>query len=101
VPHAQIPVAPGYQVPFAARIRSAAAVPTAAVGMITEPTQANSIIEQGQADLVLLAREMLRDPYWAVHAAGALSEPMRWPQQYQRAAPPHSPVRSAVQRPTG
>jgi len=98
VAHAQIPVAPGYQVPFAARIRAEAAVATAAVGMITEPIQANSIIEQGQADLVLLAREMLRDPYWAVHAAGALSEPTSWPQQYSRAAPPHSPARAAVQR---
>ncbi len=99
VPHAQIPLAPGYQVPFAARIRSEAGIPTAAVGMITEPTQANSIIEQGHADFVFLAREMLRDPYWPVHAAAALSEPASWPQQYLRAAPPHSPTRAAVGTP--
>jgi 2,4-dienoyl-CoA reductase-like NADH-dependent reductase (Old Yellow Enzyme family) len=96
VPHAQIPVAPGYQVPFAARIRAEAGIPTAAVGMITEPTQANRIIAEGAADMVLLAREMLRDPYWAVHAAAALSEPTSWPQQYLRAAPPHSLTREAV-----
>ena len=97
-PHAQIPVAPGYQVPFAARIRKEAGIPTAAVGMITEPTQANSIVDQGEADVVLLAREMLRDPYWAVHAAAAMSEPARWPKQYLRAAPPHSTARAAVER---
>ncbi len=94
VPHAQIPMAPGYQVPFAARIRAEASIPTGAVGLITEPTQANAIIEQGQADLVFLAREMLRDPYWPVHAAAALSEPASWPQQYLRAAPLHSPTRT-------
>ncbi len=97
VPHAQIPLSPGYQVPFAARIRSEAGIPTAAVGMITEPTQANAIIEQGHADFVFLAREMLRDPYWPVHAAAALSEPASWPKQYLRAAPPHSLTRSAVE----
>lgn len=100
VPDAKVPVAPGYQVPFAARIRSEAGIPTIAVGMITEPGQANSIIESSQADLVLLAREMLRDPYWPLHAAVALSEPSAWPQQYLRAAPPHSPARTPLQRPT-
>ncbi len=94
VPHAQIPAAPAYQVPFAARIRADAAIPVAAVGMIIEPTQANAIIADGQADFVLLAREMLRDPYWAVHAAAALSEPASWPVQYLRAAPPHSTARA-------
>ena len=98
-PHVQIPVAPGYQVPFAARIRKEAGIPTAAVGMITEPTQASAIIGHGEADVVLLAREMLRDPYWAVHAAAALSEPASWPKQYLRAAPPHSTTRAAVERP--
>lgn len=97
VPHAQIPAAPGYQVPFAARVRSEAEIQTAAVGMITEPIQANAIIEQGQADLVLLAREMLRDPYWGVHAAAALSEQASWPVQYLRAAPPHSSARAPVE----
>jgi 2,4-dienoyl-CoA reductase-like NADH-dependent reductase (Old Yellow Enzyme family) len=96
---AKIPVAPGYQVPLAAQIRKEAAIPTAAVGMITEPTQANGIIERGEADLVLLAREMLRDPYWAVHAAAALSEPASWPEQYLRAAPHHSAARSPLHRP--
>jgi 2,4-dienoyl-CoA reductase-like NADH-dependent reductase (Old Yellow Enzyme family) len=99
VPQAKIPVAPGYQVPFAAQIRKDAAIATAAVGMITEPTQANGIIERGEADIVLLAREMLRDPYWAVHAAAALSEPASWPEQYLRAAPPHSAPRAPINRP--
>ncbi len=96
VPYAQIPVAPGYQVPFAARIRAEAGIPTAAVGMITDPTQANGIIEKGEADLVLLAREMLRDPYWPLHAAAALSEEAAWPKQYLRAAPAHSPSRAGL-----
>jgi 2,4-dienoyl-CoA reductase-like NADH-dependent reductase (Old Yellow Enzyme family) len=98
VPHAQVPAAPGYQVPFAARIRTEAGIPTAAVGMITEPDQANGIIERGEADLVLLAREMLRDPYWPLHAATALSEPASWPRQYLRAAPPNTQARAAMQR---
>jgi 2,4-dienoyl-CoA reductase-like NADH-dependent reductase (Old Yellow Enzyme family) len=96
VPQAQIPVAPGYQVPFSARIRTEANIPTAAVGMITEPNQADAIVEEGQADVVLLAREMLRDPYWAVHAAAALSEPGSWPVQYLRAAPLHSQARAPL-----
>lgn len=84
---AHIPVGPGYQVPFAARIRKEAEIATAAVGMITEPSQANAIIANGEADLVLLAREMLRDPYWAVHAAAQLENTSSWPKQYIRAAP--------------
>lgn len=96
VESAKIPVAPGYQVGFAARIRQEAGIATAAVGMITEPTQANGIIENGEADMVLLAREMLRDPYFAVHAAAALGEVAGWPQQYLRAAPLHSPARLGV-----
>lgn len=97
VTHAKIPVAPGYQVPFAARIRREAGIATAAVGMITEPTQANGIVASGEADVVLMAREMLRDPYWALHAAAALNEPASWPQQYLRAAPAHSPERQALE----
>ena len=93
VPGAAIPLTPGYQVPFAARVRREAGIATAAVGMITEPAQANAIIENGDADMVLLAREMLRDPYWALHAAQALGETVSWPEQYLRAAPPHSPAR--------
>jgi 2,4-dienoyl-CoA reductase-like NADH-dependent reductase (Old Yellow Enzyme family) len=96
---AKIPVAPGYQVEFAARIRKESAIATAAVGMITEPIQANAIIERGEADMVFLAREMLRDPYWPVHAAAALSESATWPQQYLRAATPHSQPRAPIHRP--
>ncbi len=98
VPNARIPVGPGFQVGFGARIRSEAAIPTAAVGLITQPAQANTIIEQGQADLVLLAREFLRDPYWALHAAAALDDPAGWPVQYLRAAPQHSPARNPITR---
>jgi 2,4-dienoyl-CoA reductase-like NADH-dependent reductase (Old Yellow Enzyme family) len=97
VPSAKIPVAPGYQVQFAARIKREAGIATAAVGMITEPLQANGIIENGEADMVLLAREMLRDPYFAVHAAAAMSETASWPEQYLRAAPHHSPARTGIE----
>jgi 2,4-dienoyl-CoA reductase-like NADH-dependent reductase (Old Yellow Enzyme family) len=96
VPNAQIPVGPGFQVQFAARIRREANIPTAAVGLITDPIQANSIVANGEADLVFLARQLLRDPYWPIHAAAALDEPANWPQQYLRAAPHQSPVRSPV-----
>jgi 2,4-dienoyl-CoA reductase-like NADH-dependent reductase (Old Yellow Enzyme family) len=99
VPNAQIPAGPGFQAPFAARIRREAGVATAAVGLITEPEQANAIVEQGKADLVLLAREMLRDPYWPVHAAAALSEPASWPKQYLRAAPRGSSSRTLASHP--
>lgn len=99
IPNAKIPIGPGYQVEFAARIRREAAIPTAAVGLITDPAQANAIIAQGEADLVFLAREMLRDPNWPLHAAAALGEPASWPPQYLRAAPHHAPPRSPVTRP--
>jgi 2,4-dienoyl-CoA reductase-like NADH-dependent reductase (Old Yellow Enzyme family) len=97
VPSAKIPVAPGYQVAFAGRIRREAGIATAAVGIITEPVQANGIISNGEADMVLLAREMLRDPYFAVHAAAAMNEPASWPEQYLRAAPHHSPARVGIE----
>ena len=74
-------------------------MPSAAVGMITEPKQANDIIANGEADIVLLAREMLRDPYWPLHAAAALGETSSWPVQYLRAAPQGSTARKAVERP--
>jgi 2,4-dienoyl-CoA reductase-like NADH-dependent reductase (Old Yellow Enzyme family) len=96
---AKIPVAPGYQVDFAARIRREAGIPTAAVGLITEPAQANAIIADGQADFVFLARAELRDPYWPLHAAAALGETVSWPKQYLRAAPQSSPARPIVARP--
>ena len=99
VPDAKIPVGPGFQGEFAARIRREAGIPTAAVGLITEAHQANEIIVKGEADLVLLGRELLRDPYWPLHAAAALGESASWPEQYLRAAPRHSPARTAVTRP--
>jgi 2,4-dienoyl-CoA reductase-like NADH-dependent reductase (Old Yellow Enzyme family) len=98
VADAKIPVAPGYQVGFAARIRREAGIATAAVGVITEPAQANAIIAEGEADFVFLARAELRDPYWPLHAAEALGETVSWPKQYLRAAPQGSPARTAVDR---
>lgn len=87
VPQATIPVGPGYQTPFAAEVRRAAEIPTAAVGLITAPEQADHIIRTGQADLVLLARELLRDPYWPLRAAHKLGQAGPWPNQYLRAKP--------------
>jgi 2,4-dienoyl-CoA reductase-like NADH-dependent reductase (Old Yellow Enzyme family) len=84
-PAQQIPVGPGYQVHHAATIRREAGIPTAAVGMITEPAQADQIVRTGQADLVLLARELLRNPYWPLHAAEVLRQKINWPVQYLRA----------------
>ncbi len=95
VADAKIPMAPGYQVPFAERIRRDAGILTGAVGMITEAHQADEIIRSGQADMVLLAREMLRDPYWPLHAAAQLGKSMSWPAQYLRAAPPGTARRPA------
>jgi len=83
---ATIPTGPNYQVPFAHRIRTEAGIATAAVGQITQPAQADSIIRNGEADLVLLAREFLRDPYWVLHAAQTPGAEMTWPAQYLRAA---------------
>jgi 2,4-dienoyl-CoA reductase-like NADH-dependent reductase (Old Yellow Enzyme family) len=82
-----VPFAPGYQVPFAERIRREAGVATGAVGLITEPAQANEIVGSGRADAVLLARELLRDPYWPLRAARELGRTVPWPVQYLRAAP--------------
>jgi 2,4-dienoyl-CoA reductase-like NADH-dependent reductase (Old Yellow Enzyme family) len=87
IPGAVIPLAPGYQVPLAAAIREQADIPTGAVGLITEPHQADAIITSGQADLVFLAREMLREPYWALKAGRALGKEQKWPVQYERAKP--------------
>jgi 2,4-dienoyl-CoA reductase-like NADH-dependent reductase (Old Yellow Enzyme family) len=86
-PDVKIPIGPGYQVPFAERIRREAAIATAAVGMITEPTHADEIVRNGRADLVLLAREFLRNPYWTRDAARALhnKDSVRGPDQYGRA----------------
>ena len=100
IPNAQIPLGPGYQVEFASRIRREAVIPTAAVGLITDPVQADTIVAQGEADMVFLAREMLRDPYFPLHAAAALGETASWPPQYLRAAPQLSPARTSVTRPS-
>ncbi len=96
VPHAKIPVGPGYQVAFAERIRHEAEIMTGAVGMITSPVQAELIIRTEQADAVIMAREFLRDPYWALRAARELDEQIAWPVQYLRAAPKGTQARVPV-----
>ena len=92
---AKIPVGPAYQTPFAEQIRRETGILTGAVGMITDPAQAEQIIASGQADTVFLARELLRDPYWPLLAARELRQPMTWPVQYLRAAPEGSQPRAA------
>jgi 2,4-dienoyl-CoA reductase-like NADH-dependent reductase (Old Yellow Enzyme family) len=84
-PNARIPVAPGYQVPFARKLKAEAEVHTGAVGLINGAQQAEGILENGDADLVLMARQFLRDPYVPLHAAKELAVEMEWPLQYQRA----------------
>jgi 2,4-dienoyl-CoA reductase-like NADH-dependent reductase (Old Yellow Enzyme family) len=96
VPHAEIPVGAGYQVPFAERIRRDAGVMTGAVGMITSSIQAEHIIRTEQADAVIMAREFLRNPYWPLHAARDLRKPTAWPVQYLRAAPRDTQPRTPV-----
>ena len=85
-PRQKIALGPGYQVPFAERIRREAGIEVGAVGMITEAAQAEAILAEGKADVVLLAREFLRDPYWPIHAAEQLGTSISWPVQYERAA---------------
>ncbi len=85
VPGVKIPVGPGYQVPFAAAIRQEVGMATGAVGMITDPWQAEQIIASGEADAVFLARALLRDPYWPLEAAKKLEADIPWPVQYERA----------------
>ncbi len=85
LPGAKVPVGPGYQTSFAERIRREANIQTGAVGLITTPEQADHIIRTGQADMVLLARELLRDPYWPHRAAKQLGHDKNWPVQYDRA----------------
>ena len=82
---AQIPLKPGYQVEFAEKVRKEAGVLTGAVGLITEAVQADEIIQNGQADVVIMAREMLRDPYFPLRAAHQLGHEIKWPVQYERA----------------
>jgi 2,4-dienoyl-CoA reductase-like NADH-dependent reductase (Old Yellow Enzyme family) len=85
VPGVKVPTAPGYQVGFAEQIRREAGVPTGAVGLITSPEQADAIVKDGRADVVLMARQLLRDPYWPLRAAKALGVTVPWPVQYLRA----------------
>lgn len=85
VPGARVPVGPGYQVPFSDAIRREARIPTAAVGMITAPRQAEEILQTGKADAIVMARAFLRDPYWPFHAARELGADVDWPVQYGRA----------------
>ena len=85
VAQAEIPLGPGYQIPFSEEIRKKVDILTAGVGLITSPEQAENIIRTGQADLVVLAREMLRNPYWPLYAAEKLKTDIRWPDQYKRA----------------
>ncbi|MDR1936721.1 MAG: NADH:flavin oxidoreductase/NADH oxidase [Candidatus Accumulibacter sp.] len=87
VPEAKIPTGPGFQTEFAEQVRREADIPSAAVGLITAPAQADHIIRSGQADIVLLGREILRNPYWPMTAAQELGQAAAWPPQYQRAAP--------------
>jgi len=83
---ATIPIGPLYQTPFAERIRRETGIATAAVGLIAEPADADAIVAGGRADLIFLARELLRDPYWPIYAARALGDEAAWPKQYERAA---------------
>jgi len=85
VPHARIPVGPGYQVAFAERIRKETGILTGAVGMITDAQQAETILEKAQADLIIIARASLREPYFALHSSKVLGTDINWPVQYQRA----------------
>ena len=83
--HAKIPVGPGYQVPFAKQIKEEAGILTGAVGLITNAQQAENILANNEADLIILAREFLRDPYFPLHAASVLGQDIAWPVQYERA----------------
>ncbi len=85
VPDAKIALGPSYQVPFSERIRREAGIATAAVGMITEAEQANEIIAEARADMVFLAREFLREPYWPLKTAAAMGVDLQPPVQYGRA----------------
>jgi 2,4-dienoyl-CoA reductase-like NADH-dependent reductase (Old Yellow Enzyme family) len=86
-PHASVPLVPGYQVPFAERVRRDAGILTGAVGLITSAEQAEQILQNGQADFIFLARAVLRNPHWALDAAVQLHEPVPVPAQYKRAYP--------------
>jgi 2,4-dienoyl-CoA reductase-like NADH-dependent reductase (Old Yellow Enzyme family) len=84
-PKATIPAGPGYQIEFSERIKKETGILTGGIGFITSPEQADQIIRTSQADIVLLAREILRNPYWPLHAAKVLKAEVDWPKQYERA----------------
>ncbi|HEX4170415.1 MAG TPA: NADH:flavin oxidoreductase/NADH oxidase [Bryobacteraceae bacterium] len=96
VAHAKIPTRPGYQTPFAERIRKEANLPTGTVGLITDSAHADQIVREGQAEIVLLARELLRDPYWPLRAASEVHQTISWPKQYLRAAESGATAREAL-----
>jgi 2,4-dienoyl-CoA reductase-like NADH-dependent reductase (Old Yellow Enzyme family) len=98
-PGIKIPVGPSYQVPFAERIKRESGILTGAVGMITQAAQADEIIREGKADVVIIAREFLRHPYWPLQVARDLGFPEAWPVQYLRAATDASPRRRSVEAP--
>ncbi len=85
LPHVKIPVGKNYQVPFAKEIKSRTGILTGAVGLITESNQAEEILQKEEADLIFIGRELLRDPYFALHAAKSLGDDLKWPLQYERA----------------
>ena len=87
IPGVKIPLVPGYQVPFAEKVRKEADIATGAVGLITSAGQAEEILQQDKADVVVMARELLRDPYFPLHAAQQLGDDIQWPVQYERAKP--------------
>jgi 2,4-dienoyl-CoA reductase-like NADH-dependent reductase (Old Yellow Enzyme family) len=87
VPTTIVPDGPGFQTEFAARVRRESSIATAAVGLITAAEQADHVVRSGQADMVLVGREILRHPYWPLASARILAQPASWPKQYLRAAP--------------
>ncbi len=95
-PYAKIPAGPGFQTPFAERIRREAGIRIGTVGLITGAAQADQIIRNGQADLVMIAREFLRDPYWPLQAAAEIHQQIPWPKQYLRAAATGTTARDGV-----
>jgi 2,4-dienoyl-CoA reductase-like NADH-dependent reductase (Old Yellow Enzyme family) len=100
-PGAKIPIRAGYQVPFAREIRNETGVMTGALGLITSASQADAILREESADIVIMAREFLRQPYWPLHVGHELGFPMPWPVQYLRAAPDGTPTREPIRLPEG
>ena len=100
-PGANIPIQPGYQVPFAQEIRYETKIMTGAVGLITSARQADTILREENADIVILAREFLRQPYWPLQVASELGFAVPWPVQYLRAAPDGTPAREPIRPPEG